>query len=100
MKKWKLIIKERKIHFPTLRIPLIKFGVRLPISFNLKSPSIGGLNFGKRSKSVVASALIVSTLVISGAIYFSIEGIDQVPVYPEPAVYDAGASQARDLKIK
>ena len=98
MKKWKLIIKERQIHFPTLSIPLIKFKITLPISFNLKSPTITGLNLGKRSKSVVASALIVSSLVVGGAIYFSIEGLDQVPVYPEPAVYDAGASQARDLK--
>ena len=29
MKKWKLIIKERQIHFPTLSIPLIKFKVTL-----------------------------------------------------------------------
>jgi len=93
MKKWKIIIKERKIAFPTLRLPVIGIGVTFPVSFGFKLPTLQGLDLGRRTKSIVAATLVVSALVISGAVYFAIRGIDPAPIWPQSASYDASRAQ-------
>ena len=89
IKKPKLIIKERSIYFP--RIPWV--GVTLPLHLSFKLPSLQGLSFGQNPKAIIALALIVSAGVISGAVYFAIQGISPAPVWPDAAIYDAGRAQ-------
>jgi len=89
MKKPKLVIRERQIRFP--RIPFV--GVTLPLHFAFRLPSLQGLDFGHRTKSLIAMALVVSGLVISGAVYFAIRGIDPAPTWPQSASYDAARAQ-------
>ena len=89
MKKIKLVIKERQIKFP--RLPVV--GVSLPLDFSFKMPSLQGLEFGSRAKSIIFGTILVSGFVIGGAVYFAIQGIDQAPVYPQAASYDAARSQ-------
>ena len=89
IKKPKLIIKERSIYFP--RIPWV--GVTLPLHLSFKLPSLQGLSFGQNPKAIIALALIVSAGVISGAVYFAIQGISPAPVWPDAAIYDAGKAQ-------
>ena len=89
MKKIKLVIKERHIKFP--KLPVV--GVSLPLDFSFKMPSLQGLNFGSKTKSVIFGTIMLSALVISGAVYFAIQGIDPAPVYPQAASYDAARSQ-------
>ena len=93
MNKWKLIIRKRRVAFPTLRLPIIGMGVRFPINFAIGLPSIEGFNLGSRTKTVVFSTVLLSMLVIAGAVYFAIRGIYPAPNWPEAAVYDAGRSQ-------
>ena len=89
MKRLKLVIRERQVSFP--RIPFV--GVALPFSFAFNLPSLEGLNLGARTKSIVAMSLVVSGLVIAGAIYFAIRGLDPAPVWPQSASYDAARAQ-------
>jgi hypothetical protein len=89
MKKIKMVIKERHIRFPTL--PVV--GISLPLDLTFRLPSLQGLNFGSRTKSVVFATLLFSGLVISGAVYFAIQGIDPAPVWPQSASYDAATAQ-------
>ncbi len=84
MKKIKLVIKERHIKFP--KLPVV--GVSLPLDFSFKMPSLQGLNFGSKTKSVIFGTIVLSALVISGAVYFAIKGIDPAPIWPQAAVYD------------
>ena len=89
MKKMKLVIKERHIKFPTL--PVV--GVSLPIDFSFKLPTLQGLNFGSKTKSVIAFTMMLSIAVITGAVYFAIKGIDPAPIWPQSASYDAAKAQ-------
>ncbi len=89
MKKIKLVIKERHIKFP--KLPVV--GVSLPLDFSFKMPSLQGLNFGSKTKSVIFGTIVLSALVISGAVYFAIKGIDPAPIWPQAAVYDAARAQ-------
>ena len=89
IKKPKLIIKERRIFFP--RIPWV--GVTLPLNLSFRLPSLEGLSLGQNPRAIIALALIVSAAVISGAVYFAIQGISPAPVWPDAAVYDAGRAQ-------
>jgi len=93
MKKVQLVIKSRRVYFPTLRLPIVGAGVTLPLDFSVKLPSLQGLNLGSRTGSIVAMALVVSGLVISGAIYFAIRGINPAPIWPQSASYDAARAQ-------
>ena len=88
--KLKLVIKQRRVFFP--RIPIV--GLRLPLNWSFKLPSIEGLNFGKRAGRVVAFSLVVSAVVISAALYFSIRGIDPSPTWPDAAEYSAEETKA------
>ena len=89
IKKPKLIIKERNIYFP--RIPWV--GVTLPLNLSFRLPSLEGLSLGQNPRAIIALALIVSAGVISGAVYFAIQGINPSPIWPDAAVYDAGRAQ-------
>jgi hypothetical protein len=89
IKKPKLIIKERRVYFP--RIPWV--GVTLPLNLSFRLPSLEGLSLGQNPRAIIALALIVSAGVISGAVYFAIQGISPAPVWPDAAVYDAGRAQ-------
>jgi hypothetical protein len=91
--KIKLIVKSRRVYFPTLRLPILGIGVTLPFDFAVRLPSLQGIDLGSRTKSIVAMAIVVTGLVISGAVYFAIKGIDAAPVWPDAAVYDAGKAQ-------
>lgn len=90
--KPRFTIRSRRIHFPTIRLPLIG-GVAFPLAFSVSLPAVQGLNLGGKTRSIVAFAVIVSALVIAGAIYFAIQGLAAAPVWPDAAVYDAARSQ-------
>ena len=91
--KIRLIVKSRRVYFPTLRLPILGIGVTLPFDFAVRLPSLQGIDLGSRTKSIVAMAIVVTGLVISGAVYFAIKGIDAAPVWPDAAIYDAGRAQ-------
>ena len=88
-KKPRLIIKERRVYFP--RIPWV--GITLPLNLAFKLPSLEGLSLGQNPRAIVVMALLVSAAVLSGAVYFAIQGINPAPIWPDAAVYDAGRAQ-------
>jgi hypothetical protein len=89
IKKPKLIIKERRVYFP--RIPWV--GIELPLNLAFRLPHLEGLSLGQNPRAIVLMALIVSAAVLSGAVYFAIQGINPSPIWPDAAVYDAGRAQ-------
>lgn len=89
MKKIKLVVKEREIRFP--RIPFV--GITLPLHLAFRLPIIQGLALGQNPKAIIVLALLVSAGVISGAVYFAIQGINPAPIWPDAAVYDAARAQ-------
>ena len=89
MKKIKVVIKEREIRFP--RIPFV--GITLPLNLAFRLPSLQGLSFGRNVKAMIALTMLVSVVVISGAVYFAIQGISPAPVWPQSASYDAAVAQ-------
>ena len=89
IKKPKLVIKERRVYFP--RIPWV--GITLPLNLAFRLPSLEGLSLGQNPKAIIGLALMVSAAVISGAVYFAIQGISPAPVWPDAAIYDAGKAQ-------
>jgi hypothetical protein len=89
MKKIKLVIKEREIRFP--RIPFV--GITLPLNLAFRLPSLQGLSFGRNAKAMIAFTMLVSVVVISGAVYFAIQGINPAPIWPQSASYDAAVAQ-------
>jgi len=89
MKKIKLVIKERQISFP--RIPFV--GITLPLNLAFRLPSLQGLSFGRNVKAMIALTMFVSVVVISGAVYFAIQGISPAPVWPQSASYNASVAQ-------
>jgi hypothetical protein len=89
MKRIKLVIKERQISFP--RIPFI--GITLPLNLAFRLPSLQGLSFGRNVKAMIALTMLVSVMVISGAVWFAIKGISPAPVWPQSASYDAAVAQ-------
>ena len=89
MKKIKVVIKEREIRFP--RIPFV--GITLPLNLAFRLPSLQGLRFGRNVKAMIALTMLVSVVVISGAVYFAIQGISPAPVWPQSASYDAAVAQ-------
>ena len=89
IKKPKLVIKERRVYFP--RIPWV--GVTLPLNLSFRLPTLVGLSLGQNPKAIIGLALMVSAAVISGAVYFAIQGISPAPVWADAAVDDAGRAQ-------
>jgi hypothetical protein len=89
MKKIKLVIKERHINFP--RIPFV--GITLPLNLAFRLPTLQGLSFGRNVKAMIALTMLMSVVVISGAVYFAIKGINPAPVWPQSASYDAARAQ-------
>jgi len=93
IKNLKLVIRDKHISFP--RLPIVRLA--LPLDFKIKIPSIQGINLGG-AKTAVAVALGVSILTITGAVYFSIQGIDPAPEWPDAATYDAERAQRLGLE--
>ena len=89
MKKIKFVIKERQISFP--RIPFV--GITLPLNLAFRLPSLQGLSFGRNTKAMIGFTMLISVMVISGAVYFAIKGISPAPVWPQSASYDAARAQ-------
>jgi len=74
--KLKIIVRERKLRLPFLKIA--------PPRFKLTLPRVSAFAFQKRTKVVIGGVMGVSSLVIAGALYFSIAGISDAKVWPEP----------------
>lgn len=91
-KNWKIVIKERHIGLPSP--PGIKIkspGIRVGL------PSLQGLNIAGRTKFIVMFVLLFSGLTIGGAMYFSIAGIAQASVWPEPGAAYALGTQGGEV---
>ena len=88
-KKLKVIVRERRLRLPFLNISRPRFRLTLP--------HINVLSFQKRTKLVIAGAMGVSSLVVAGAIFFSIMGITDAKVWPEPGASYALPRQEGDL---
>jgi len=92
-----LIIKGRKVKLPTVKMPSVK----APEISNVSTPKIGrlymphftGFNLKGKTAWLILGSLIGSGTIISLAIYFSISGVTQVPMYPEAGVYDVAGTQ-------
>ena len=91
------IIKGRKVKLPTVKMPSVK----APEISNVSTPKIGrlymphftGFNLKGKPAWLILGSLIGSGTIISLAIYFSIAGVTQVPMYPEAGVYDVAGTQ-------
>ena len=91
------IIRGRKVKLPTVKAPSVK----APEMANIDTPKIGRLNMpgfagfdlkGKTS-AIIFGSILASTALLSLAIYFSIAGVVQAPMYPESGIYDVAGTQ-------
>ena len=91
------IIKGRKVKLPTVKTPSVK----APEMANINTPKIGRLNIPRfagfnlkgKTSAIIFGSILGSTAVLSLAIYFSIEGVTQSPIFPEAGVYDVAGTQ-------
>ena len=84
----KVVIREREIRLPSF--PAFRF--RGP-SIKVKLPSLEGFKVSGSIGRVVFVVLLLSSLFIGGAMYFSIAGITEAKVWPEAgAVYALGTA--------
>ena len=88
-KKLKVIVRERRLRLPFLNISKPRFRLTLP--------HLNVLSFQKRTKLVIAGAMGVSSVVVAGAIFFSIVGITDAKVWPEPGAEYALPRQEGEL---
>ncbi len=91
------IIKARKVRLPIIRKPSITTpemaNVETPKLGSLKLPKFAGFNLKGKTAWIIAGALTGSTAILSLAIWFSIDGIEQAPIFPSPAIYDLAETQ-------
>ena len=91
------IIKGRKVKLPTVKAPSVK----TPEMANIDTPKIGRLNMPRfagfnlkgKTSAIIFGSILASTALLSLAIYFSIAGVVQAPMYPESGVYDVAGTQ-------
>ena len=91
------IIKGRKVKLPTVKAPSVKTpevaNINTPKIGRLKLPNFAGFNLKGKTSAIILGSILGSTAVLSLAIYFSIEGVTQAPVFPEAGVYDVAGTQ-------
>ena len=91
------IIKGRKVKLPVVRTPSVKTpemaNINTPKIGKLKLPQFAGFNLKGKTSAIILAAILGSTAVLSLAIYFSIEGVTQAPVFPEAGIYDVAGTQ-------
>tara|TARA_R100001594_G_scaffold130705_1_gene169946 strand:- start:1414 stop:2346 length:933 start_codon:yes stop_codon:yes gene_type:complete len=91
------IIKGRKVKLPTVKTPSVKTpemaNINTPKIGKLKLPQFAGFDLKGKTSAIIFAAILGSTAVLSLAIYFSIEGVTQAPIFPEAGVYDVAGTQ-------
>ena len=91
------IIKGRKVKLPTVKAPSVKTpevaNINTPKIGRLKLPNFAVFNLKGKTSAIILGSILGSTAVLSLAIYFSIEGVTQAPVFPEAGVYDVAGTQ-------
>lgn len=91
------IIKGRKVKLPTVKAPSVKTpevaNINTPKIGRLKLPNFAGFNLKGKTSAIILGSILGSTAVLSLAIYFSIEGVTQAPIFPEAGVYDVAGTQ-------
>ncbi len=91
------VIKGRKVKLPTVKAPSVKApemaNINTPKIAGLKLPKFAGFNLKGKTSAIIFAAILGSTAVLSLAIYFSIEGVTQAPIFPEAGVYDVAGTQ-------
>ena len=91
------IIKGRKVKLPTVKAPSVKApkmaNIDTPKIGNLKLPQFAGFDLKGKTSAIILASILGSTAVLSLAIYFSIEGVTQAPIFPEAGIYDVAGTQ-------
>ena len=91
------IIKGRKVKLPTVNMPSVKApevaNIDTPKIGALKLPRFAGFNLKGKTSAIIFGSILASTALLSLAIYFSIAGVVQAPMFPEAGVYDVAGTQ-------
>ena len=91
------IIKGRKVKLPTVKMPSVKApemaNVDTPKIGALKLPRFAGFNLKGKTSAIIFGSILGSTALLSLAIYFSIAGVVQAPMFPEAGIYDVAGTQ-------
>ena len=91
------IIKGRKVRLPVVKAPSVKTpemaNIDTPKISGLRLPNFAGFNLKGKTSAIILGSILGSTAVLSLAIYFSIEGVTQAPVFPDAGVYDVAQTQ-------
>ena len=91
------IIRGRKVKLPTVNMPSVKApemaNVDTPKIGGLKLPRFAGFNLKGKTSAIILGSILASTALLSLAIYFSIAGVVQAPMFPEAGVYDVAGTQ-------
>jgi len=83
----KLVIKNKKIRLPKLRVPKLHIDVGIP-SLDLAIPKvITNVSIGGHFKKMAGISMSVAALVIVGAIGFAAIGVEQAKQFPMAAEY-------------
>ena len=91
------IIKGRKVKLPTVKAPSVKApemaNINTPKIGRLNMPRFAGFNLKGKTSAIIFGSILASTALLSLAIYFSIAGVVQAPMFPEAGVYDVAGTQ-------
>ena len=91
------VIKGRKVKLPTVKTPSVKApemaNIDTPKIGALKLPNFAGFNLKGKTSAIIFGSILASTALLSLAIYFSIAGVVQAPMFPEAGVYDVAGTQ-------
>ncbi len=91
------VIKGRKVKLPTVKTPSVKApemaNIDTPKIGALKLPNFAGFNLKGKTSAIILGSILASTALLSLAIYFSIAGVVQAPMFPEAGVYDVAGTQ-------
>ena len=91
------VIKGRKVKLPTVKTPSVKApemaNIDTPKIGALKLPNFAGFNLKGKTSAIILGSILASTALLSLAIYFSIAGVVQAPMFPEAGVYAVAGTQ-------